>query len=90
MTVERGDEAAAAAADGLRAIAEGCADPVDGRLVKLLGDGVLLRFDDAASAIRATLDLVDRVASTRDLPRPTPGSPPAGSSSATATSSARP
>jgi adenylate cyclase len=68
MTVERGDEAAAAAADGLRAIAEGCARSVDGRLVKLLGDGVLLRFDDAASAIRATLDLVDRVARRPDLP----------------------
>jgi class 3 adenylate cyclase len=68
MTVERGDEAAAAAADGLRVLAEECVRPVDGRLVKLLGDGVVLRFGDAASAIRATLGLVDRVANTPDLP----------------------
>ncbi|HEX5825810.1 MAG TPA: adenylate/guanylate cyclase domain-containing protein [Candidatus Limnocylindrales bacterium] len=62
LTVERGDEAAAAAADHLRALAEACVRPVAGRLVKLLGDGVLLRFDDSAAAISATLDLVDRVA----------------------------
>jgi class 3 adenylate cyclase len=62
LTVERGDEAAAAAAEQLRAIAEACVRGYGGRLVKLLGDGVLLRFEDAASAIRATLDLVDRVA----------------------------
>jgi class 3 adenylate cyclase len=68
MTVERGDEAAAAAADQLRALAEECVRAVDGRLVKLLGDGVLLRFDEAASAIRATLDLVARVAITPNLP----------------------
>jgi adenylate cyclase len=62
LTVERGDEAAAAAAEQLRAIAEACVRGLGGRLVKLLGDGVLLRFEDAASAIRATLDLVERVA----------------------------
>ena len=68
MTVERGDEAAAAAADHLRALAEACVRSVGGgRLVKLLGDGVLLRFDDAASAIRAVLELVERVATTTDL-----------------------
>lgn len=62
LTVERGDEAAAAAADRLRALAEDAVRAVGGRLVKLLGDGVLLRFEDAASAIGASLDLVDRVA----------------------------
>ena len=51
MTVERGDEAAAAAADRLRAIAEECVRGVDGRLVKLLGDGVLLLFQDRSSAL---------------------------------------
>lgn len=68
MTVERGDEAAATAADELRAIAEDCVRSVDGRLVKLLGDGVLLWFPDAAAAIRATLELVNRVATTADMP----------------------
>jgi adenylate cyclase len=68
MTVERGDEAAAAAADGLRALAEECVRPVGGRLVKLLGDGVLLWFEDAASAIRATLEIVRRVGSSDGLP----------------------
>ena len=61
MTVERGDEAAAAAADRLRALADESVRAVGGRLVKLLGDGVLLRFEDAPSAIRATLELVKRV-----------------------------
>lgn len=61
LTVERGDEAAAAAADHLRALAEDCVHAVDGRLVKLLGDGVLLYFEDSPSAIRATLELVRRV-----------------------------
>ena len=62
MTVERGDEAAAHAADRLRALAEDCVRGVDGRLVKLLGDGVLLLFSDRSSALRATLELVRRVA----------------------------
>ena len=62
MTVERGDEAAAAAADRLRALAEECVRESGGRLVKLLGDGVLLFFDDRSSALRATLELVRRVA----------------------------
>ena len=67
MTVERGDEAAAAAADRLRILAEDHVRPVGGRVVKSLGDGVLLRFDDAASAIRGTLDLVAGAART-ELP----------------------
>ncbi|HEY7130700.1 MAG TPA: adenylate/guanylate cyclase domain-containing protein [Candidatus Limnocylindrales bacterium] len=62
MTVEHGDEAAATVADQLRALAETSVRPEGGRLVKLLGDGVLMQFPDAPSAIRATLDLVDRIA----------------------------
>ncbi len=62
MTVEHGDEAAAHAADRLRALAEESVRGVDGRLVKLLGDGVLLLFEDRSSALRATLKLVRRVA----------------------------
>lgn len=61
LTVERGDEVAAAAADQLRDLAETCARASGGRLVKLLGDGVLLRFDDAVSALPAVFELVGRV-----------------------------
>jgi adenylate cyclase len=68
MTVERGDEAAAAAADRLRALSEDCVRGVDGRLVKLLGDGVLLLFNDRSSALTATLQLVRRVTE-EGLPR---------------------
>lgn len=51
MTVERGDDAAAAAAERLRALAETSVRPVGGRIVKVLGDGVLLQFPDAVAAI---------------------------------------
>ena len=61
MTVERGDEAAATAADRLRGLAEATARWFEGRLVKLLGDGVLLRFPDAPAAIRATLHLFEQI-----------------------------
>jgi adenylate cyclase len=61
MTLELGDEQAVAAAERLRELAEAAAGAERGRLVKLLGDGVMLRFDDAASALRATLALVDAV-----------------------------
>jgi adenylate cyclase len=67
MTLELGDEQAAAAADRLRELSEMAAGREQGRVVKLLGDGVLLRFDDGASALRATLELVDAVANA-DLP----------------------
>lgn len=59
LTMERGDEAAAQAAAGLQDVAERCVRALDGRVVKLLGDGVLLRFPDAESALRATLEIVD-------------------------------
>jgi adenylate cyclase len=62
MTVDRGDVAAAAAAEQLRDLAERAIAGHEGRLVKSLGDGVLLRFRDAAGAIQATLELVERVA----------------------------
>jgi adenylate cyclase len=62
MTVERGDAEAAAAAERLRDAAEGVVGAHDGRVVKGLGDGVLLRFEDTASALTATLTLVARIA----------------------------
>ena len=67
LTVEQGDVAAAAAAEQLRDLTERAIAGHEGRLVKSLGDGVLLRFPEAAGAIRATLELVARIAAT-DLP----------------------
>jgi adenylate cyclase len=58
LTEERGDEVAAEAAARLQEIAEAAARRGGGRVVKLLGDGVMLRFDDAATAIRVTLEII--------------------------------
>ncbi len=58
LTEERGDEAAAAAALRLGELAADVVRPSDGRVVKLLGDGVLLQFDDAMAAADATLGLL--------------------------------
>jgi adenylate cyclase len=57
-TVEAGDEAAAVAAERLREVADARIRPLGGRLVKVLGDGVLLLFEDAATAVTATLGIV--------------------------------
>jgi class 3 adenylate cyclase len=62
LTERLGDEAAAAAAARLAALADACVQAFGGRVVKLLGDGVLLRFDDAATAVRAVVDLMDEIA----------------------------
>jgi adenylate cyclase len=59
LTEERGDETAAAIGLQLGTIAGEAIAPHAGRVVKLLGDGVLLRFDDAAAAVAGTLDLLD-------------------------------
>ncbi|MFL5668278.1 MAG: adenylate/guanylate cyclase domain-containing protein [Chloroflexota bacterium] len=61
MTVERGDAEAARAADRLRNLAEQAVRRHGGRVIKGLGDGVLLRFDDSAGALRATFELVDEI-----------------------------
>ena len=53
MTVERGDEAAAAAAAGLFDLAERAVRDGGGRVVKQLGDGVLLRLPDSEAALLA-------------------------------------
>jgi adenylate cyclase len=68
MTLERGDDAAADAAERLRALAETAVRPVGGRIVKVLGDGVLLQFPDAIAAVGATLGLVDGIAGAGDIP----------------------
>jgi class 3 adenylate cyclase len=58
LTVERGDEAAAKAAARLFDLADGAARRVGGRVVKQLGDGVLLRMPDSETAIRTVAELV--------------------------------
>jgi adenylate cyclase len=59
LTEERGDEAAAAIALRLDEVATATVAPHGGRVVKLLGDGVLIRFDGIAAAVAATHALLD-------------------------------
>jgi adenylate cyclase len=58
LTEERGDKVAAAMAMRLGEVTTDTVRPHSGRVVKLLGDGVLVRFDDASAAADATLDLL--------------------------------
>jgi adenylate cyclase len=58
LTEERGDEVAVGFASTLQRQAEAEAAANDGRLVKLLGDGAMLRFPDAERGLRAALALV--------------------------------
>ena len=58
LTQQRGDETAATVALRLGALATDVVEPRGGRVVKLLGDGVLLRFDEVPIAVEATLDLL--------------------------------
>ena len=58
LTERRGDEAAAKTAAGLLELAEAAGRREGGRVVKELGDGVLLRFPDAERALRAVRELV--------------------------------
>ena len=59
LTEERGDEAAAGIAMRLGEVTADVVTPRAGRVVKLLGDGVLIRFADATTAVEATLDLLE-------------------------------
>ena len=61
LTEERGDEVAAEAAARLQELAEAATRRSGGRVVKLLGDGVMLRFDDAASALRVTFEIIEAI-----------------------------
>ena len=54
-----GDEAAVHAATSLQARADEAARRYGGRLVKLLGDGAMLRLTDATAGVDAALDLVE-------------------------------
>ncbi len=53
LTVEAGDERAAQFATSLQALAEGAARAHRGRVVKLLGDGVMLRYPSVRDAVRS-------------------------------------
>ena len=57
LTEERGDDAAVRVVVRLAEIAEAAAHARDGRVIKLLGDGVLLAFEHAADAVVAALDI---------------------------------
>ena len=59
LTRERGDESAVVAATSLQRYAEATATRHGGRLVKLLGDGAMLRLTDATAGLDAALDLVE-------------------------------
>jgi class 3 adenylate cyclase len=59
LTRERGDETAVFAATSLQRRADEAARRYGGRLVKLLGDGAMLRLKDATTGVGAALDLVD-------------------------------
>jgi adenylate cyclase len=61
MTEAQGDARAVYAAARLQALAEAAANRHDGRVVKLLGDGALLRFGNPGSAAAALLALADEV-----------------------------
>ena len=67
LAQERGDATAAEVALKLAELATDTAARHDGRVVKLLGDGVLMRFGGAAAAVGGSLDLLERLEQT-DLP----------------------
>jgi adenylate cyclase len=60
-TVAAGDELAATDAATLQALAQEVAADHRGRVVKALGDGVMLRFETAVQAVSAVRDLMARV-----------------------------
>jgi class 3 adenylate cyclase len=61
LTVESGDELAVQSAVRLQELSAVVADRHGGRLVKLLGDGVMFRFPDSATAVRAVTELLPRL-----------------------------
>jgi adenylate cyclase len=58
LTQELGDASAVSSATRLAELATDSARRHGGRLVKLLGDGVMLHFSTPADAIRASLEIV--------------------------------
>jgi len=62
LTQERGDRLASEVATALADLARDSAERHGGRVVKQLGDGVLLRFADLGSGVAATLDVLEGLA----------------------------
>ena len=60
-TARGGDEGAARDATVLQAIAQSAASGHGGRVVKLLGDGVMMRFGSARDAVRAVREVMGRI-----------------------------
>jgi adenylate cyclase len=58
---EAGDDEAAAQAERFTQVVEAAASETGGRLVKVLGDGVMMHFGDSDSAIRAAVSILSRV-----------------------------
>jgi adenylate cyclase len=67
LTQERGDTIAAEVALRLADLASQVVARHRGRVVKLLGDGVLMHFHDVLEAVEASLELMDRLGPS-DLP----------------------
>jgi adenylate cyclase len=61
LAEEQGDAEAATQAARFIAAVEAAASETGGRLVKVLGDGVMLYFADADTAVRAALSVIRRV-----------------------------
>jgi adenylate cyclase len=61
LTEEAGDELAVRSAVRLQELAAQAAAAHGGRLVKLLGDGVMFRFPSAGPAVRAIADLLPKI-----------------------------
>jgi adenylate cyclase len=68
LTEERGDEVAVRFASTLQREADAVAAAYEGRLVKLLGDGAMLRFPDAERGLEAALALVQGLGVDGSLP----------------------
>src|SRR3954469_20709667 len=61
LTAEGGDERAATLATRLQVLAETAAREHKGRVVKLLGDGVMCRYPTAADAVRSVRGLMAEI-----------------------------
>ncbi len=68
LTEEHGDEVAVRTAASLQRHADAVATRRGGRLVKLLGDGAMLRFSDVKRGVEAALDLVETVGADGSVP----------------------
>ena len=61
LTAQRGDTTAVRLAERLAELADDTASRHSGRVVKLLGDGAMLYFEDPAAAVIGALTLVDSI-----------------------------